>query len=136
MSSRRLLACFLAAIASCAILLAPRFARSQPHLRTIMSAFAPRPLALDIDATLAALTLDEKIRLLAGQSACSCAESCVAAYLQRAGARARLRAEGADDPGEWQTSAIPRLGIPSVRVSDGPNGIRGSLCASSARSLR
>lgn len=26
----------------------------------------------------------------------------------------------------WHTASVPRLGIPAVRVSDGPNGVRGT----------
>jgi beta-glucosidase len=29
-------------------------------------------------------------------------------------------------PNWWNTSKIERLGVPSVRMSDGPNGVRGS----------
>jgi len=48
----------------------------------------------DIDALVAALTLDEKTSLLAGADS-------------------------------WSTVAVDRLGIPSIRVTDGPNGARG-----------
>ncbi len=44
--------------------------------------------------TLAALTLDEKLSLLAGQDV-------------------------------WSTTPVERVGVPSIRFSDGPNGVRG-----------
>ncbi|MCA1782032.1 MAG: hypothetical protein LC679_07625 [Intrasporangiaceae bacterium] len=47
-----------------------------------------------IDETLGALTLNEKIALLAGRDL-------------------------------WSTVPIERLGVPSVQLTDGPNGVRG-----------
>lgn len=26
----------------------------------------------------------------------------------------------------WHTASIPRLGVPAIRVTDGPNGVRGT----------
>ena len=49
---------------------------------------------IDTDAALAALSLDDKCRLLAGKTT-------------------------------WRTKAFPHAGIPEVKMSDGPNGVRG-----------
>lgn len=48
-----------------------------------------------VETLLQSLTLDEKIKLLAGADT-------------------------------WHTHAIPRLGIPALKVTDGPNGVRGT----------
>ncbi|THX95437.1 hypothetical protein D6D03_09225 [Aureobasidium pullulans] len=50
---------------------------------------------MDLQATLAQLTLEEKVSLLSGADF-------------------------------WHTRSIPRLNIPSLRLSDGPNGVRGT----------
>jgi beta-glucosidase len=49
---------------------------------------------IDIDAALAALSLDDKCRLVAGRST-------------------------------WRTQAFPDAGVPQLKMSDGPNGVRG-----------
>jgi beta-glucosidase len=49
---------------------------------------------IDIDAAMAALSLDDKCRLVAGRS-------------------------------NWRSHAIPEAGVPQLKMSDGPNGIRG-----------
>ena len=49
---------------------------------------------IDIDAALAALSLDDKCRLVAGQNT-------------------------------WRTHAFPEAGVPQLKMSDGPNGVRG-----------
>lgn len=30
--------------------------------------------------------------------------------------------------GWWHTEPVPEVGIPSMRMSDGPNGVRGTRC--------
>jgi beta-glucosidase len=49
---------------------------------------------IDIEAALAALTLDDKCKLVAGRST-------------------------------WRTHAFPEAGVPQLKMSDGPNGVRG-----------
>ncbi|KAJ6628953.1 glycoside hydrolase family 3 protein [Mycena sp. CBHHK59/15] len=50
---------------------------------------------MDVDETLAKLTIPQKIKLLSGS-------------------------------GWWHTEAIPEAGVPAMRMSDGPNGVRGT----------
>jgi beta-glucosidase len=49
---------------------------------------------IDIEAALAALTLDDKCELVAGRT-------------------------------NWRTQAFPEAGVPQLKMSDGPNGVRG-----------
>ena len=49
---------------------------------------------IDIDAAIAALSLDDKCRLVAGSTT-------------------------------WRTHAFPEAGVPQLKMSDGPNGVRG-----------
>lgn len=49
---------------------------------------------IDIEAAVAALSLDDKCRLVAGRS-------------------------------NWRSHAIPEAGVPQLKMSDGPNGVRG-----------
>jgi beta-glucosidase len=49
---------------------------------------------IDIDAAIAALSLDDKCRLVAGRTT-------------------------------WRTQAFPDAGVPQLKMSDGPNGVRG-----------
>ncbi|PKS12506.1 hypothetical protein jhhlp_000713 [Lomentospora prolificans] len=61
------------------------------HPGTIVNTMAP---AVDLEAILKSLTLEEKISLLSGGTF-------------------------------WETQAIPEKGVPSIKTTDGPNGVRG-----------
>lgn len=68
----------------------------------------------DIEELIKQLTLDEKVALLTGMS-------------RNAQLHTMMEADSpwlGDD--FWHTVPIPRLGIPSIRLSDGPNGVRGT----------
>ncbi|KAJ5633361.1 hypothetical protein N7490_009700 [Penicillium lividum] len=72
--------------------------------------------AIDIEYVLSELSLNEKVSLLSGLSQKQ-------PRLSRLKLPQLTRPAGIDG---WHTSAIPRLGIPSIRMSDGPNGVRGT----------
>ena len=69
---------------------------------------------LDVSKTLSELTLGEKIALTAGEL------GSIFSYERGNGVLNRL---GVDF---WHTAAVHRLNIPSLRFSDGPNGVRGT----------
>lgn len=71
---------------------------------------------IDVEATLSKLYLDEKIALTAGM---------YSPLTNRSSSRIlKLIAISGGD--FWHTVAVPRLGVPSIRLSDGPNGVRGT----------
>lgn len=65
----------------------------------------------DIDDVLQELSLNEKVSLLSGMPPAFHTIAILIIVI------------GVDG---WHTAAIPRLGIPSIRMSDGPNGVRGT----------
>jgi beta-glucosidase len=73
--------------------------------------------AIDIEHVLSELSLNEKVSLLSGLS------SRPFQALSAPPAPQLTRKIGIDG---WHTSGIPRLGVPSIRMSDGPNGVRGT----------
>ena len=71
-------------------------------------------MQMNVEAVLSQLTLEEKVSLLSGMSPHQpslCDVLCL------------LREQGTDF---WHTKSIPRLQIPALRLSDGPNGVRGT----------
>src|SRR5271168_1349211 len=67
---------------------------------------------IDVERVLAKLTDKEKIGLLSGNRVCA------RSLNQRVNSYA-----GVDF---WHTKALPEHGVPSLRLSDGPNGVRGT----------
>lgn len=70
---------------------------------------------INVEELLKKLTLSDKVDLLSGKSFGLSMVSC--------GANEKPTLTGID---MWHTKAIPKHGIPSVRTSDGPNGVRGT----------
>jgi beta-glucosidase len=67
--------------------------------------------SFDVEDVLSKLNIVEKVSLLAGQ------------FIQHPSPLYLLTITGDD---WWHTVALPEHGVPSIRVSDGPNGVRGS----------
>lgn len=72
---------------------------------------------LDVEKTISELTLQEKVALTAGKLG----YTFLHVYTLRG--NGALTGLGVDF---WHTAAIHRLNIPSLRLSDGPNGVRGT----------
>ncbi|TXC03263.1 hypothetical protein FocTR4_00000143 [Fusarium oxysporum f. sp. cubense] len=72
-----------------------------------------RYIRMDVEALIQQLTLEEKVQLTAGKSLTHyfLSNSLLTTF------------EGV---GWWHTAAIERLSIPPIRLSDGPNGVRGT----------
>ncbi|KAJ5151346.1 uncharacterized protein N7482_010598 [Penicillium canariense] len=66
---------------------------------------------IDVEKAIEELTLGEKVALTAGNSPSSPLD---------------LFARNVQGRDFWHTAPIPRLNIPSLRMSDGPNGVRGT----------
>jgi beta-glucosidase len=69
---------------------------------------------IDVEKTIEELTLGEKVALTAGKSDLHC---------QKCNPKTDPIPLGRDF---WHTESVPRLNIPALRMSDGPNGVRGT----------
>ncbi|CAG8026696.1 unnamed protein product [Penicillium nalgiovense] len=69
---------------------------------------------IDVEKAIEELTLGEKVALTAGKSDLHC---------QRYNPKTNPIPLGRDF---WHTESVPRLNIPALRMSDGPNGVRGT----------
>lgn len=74
---------------------------------------------LDVEELLAVLPLSDKIKLLSGKGELMTATPLLLLHTAEA-------ASSPLNPDFWAFESVPKHGIPPIRVSDGPNGVRGS----------